>query len=352
MFTLAASLYRGGTVTPLTSFARDESDAIDYGGFMTRTILRLAGRPALALSLVLAAAPVQGQGGPAPYVVAETGRGFARLQDAVDAVGDGQATIRIAPGYHRQCAVQTAGRIAFVAAEPGRSIFDSVTCEGKAALVLRGAGARVEGLVFQNMRVPDGNGAGIRLEQSNLDVIDSLFRNSEEGILTADDPAATLTIDRSTFSRLGRCDRGLSCAHSVYTGHYGRVVVTRTRFEKGSGGHYLKARAIRVDISNNSFDDTQGSGTNYLIDLPAGASGQIVDNLLIQGRDKENYSALIAVGAEERKNPSRGLSIERNRATVPQGLGRKTVFVADWSGEALAIGANDVGPGLTRFERR
>jgi len=202
------------------------------------------------------------------------------------------------------------------------------------------------------MRVPDGNGAGIRLEQSDLDVANSLFRTSEEGILTADDSDATLTIDRSTFSRLGRCDRGLSCAHSVYTGLYGRVIVTRSRFEKGSGGHYLKTRAIMVDINDNSFDDTQGTATNYLIDLPSGSAGRITNNLMIQGRDKENYSALIAVAAEERRNPSRGLSIAGNRASLPAGLDRKSVFVADWSGEALAIGTNELGAGLTRFEKR
>ena len=308
--------------------------------------------PLLALPLLFAPAPLPAQSGAGPYVVAESGRSFGRLQDAVDAIGEGEGTIRIAPGYHRECAVQTTGRIAFVAAEPGRAIFDGVSCEGKAALVLRGAGARVDGLVFQNMRVPDGNGAGIRLEKSDLEVVNSLFRNSEEGILTADDADATLTIDRSTFSRLGRCDRGLSCAHSVYTGIYGRVIVTRTRFEKGSGGHYLKTRAIAVDINDNSFDDTQGTATNYLIDLPSGSVGRITNNLMVQGRDKENYSALIAVAAEERKNPSRGLSIAGNRATLPAGMDRKSVFVADWSGEALAIGANALGAGLTRFEKR
>ncbi|WP_439568857.1 right-handed parallel beta-helix repeat-containing protein [Sphingopyxis sp.] len=306
--------------------------------------------PLLALPLLFAPAPLPAQTGGAPYSV--DGRGFGRLQDAVDAIGEGEGTIRIAPGYHRDCAVQTAGRIAFVAVEPGRAIFDGVACEGKAALVLRGAGARVDGLVFQNMRVPDGNGAGIRLETSDLDVVNSLFRASEEGILTADDPDASLTIDRSTFSRLGRCDRGLSCAHSVYTGIYGKVVVTRTRFEKGSGGHYLKTRAIAVDINDNSFDDTQGTGTNYMIDLPSGSVGRIANNLFVQGRDKENYSALIAVAAEERKNPSRGLSIVGNRASLPAGIDRKSVFVADWSGEALAIGANELGAGLMRFEKR
>ena len=219
-------------------------------------------------------------------------------------------------------------------------------------LVLRGAGARVDGIVFQNMRVPDGNGAGIRLEKSDLDVVNSMFRSSEEGILTADDPEATLTIDRSTFSRLGRCDRGLSCAHSVYTGLYGRVVVTHTRFEKGSGGHYLKTRAADVEIVDNSFDDTQGTATNYMIDLPSGSVGSITDNLFVQGRNKENYSAFIAVAAEDRGNPSRGLSISGNRASLPADMGRKSFFVADWSGEALAIGPNELGPGLQRFEKR
>ena len=308
--------------------------------------------PLLALPLLLAPVPVPAQSGSGSYVVAESGRSFGRLQDAVDAIGEGEGTIRVAPGYHRECAIQTAGRVTFVAVEPGRAIFDGVTCEGKAALVLRGAGARVDGLVFQNMRVPDGNGAGIRLEKGDLDVVNSLFRNSEEGILSADDPEATLTIDRSTFSRLGRCDRGLSCAHSVYTGIYGRVIVTHSRFEKGSGGHYLKTRAVQVDINDNSFDDTQGKATNYMIDLPSGSVGRITNNLFVQGRDKENHSALITVAAEERKNPSRGLVIEGNRATLPAGMDRKSVFVADWSGEALAIGTNELGAGLTRFEKR
>ena len=339
-----------GTGAGLTSFANDWRRQIGYGRGMMTLLFRRPLLPLLALPLLFAPAPLPAQSGGAPYSV--DGRGYNRLQDAVDAIGEGEGTIRIAPGYHRDCAVQTAGRVAFVAAEPGRAIFDGVACEQKAALVLRGDGARVDGLVFQNMRVPDGNGAGIRLETSSLDVINSLFRNSEEGILTADDPEATLTIDRSTFSRLGRCDRGLSCAHSVYTGIYGRVIVRNTRFEKGSGGHYLKTRAINVDIAGNSFDDTQGTGTNYMIDLPSGSVGRIANNLFVQGRDKENYSALIAVAAEERKNPSRGLAIEANRASLPDGMGRKSVFVADWSGEALAIGANALGAGLTRFEKR
>src|SRR5512143_684706 len=164
----------------------------------------------------------------APYTLVETGRGFSRLQDAVDAIGNGTGTIRFAPGRFTDCAVQTNGSVAYVASAPGQSVLDGVSCEGKAALVLRGRSARVEGLVFANMRVPDANGAGVRLEHGNLEVSQSWFRDSEEGILTADDPVGTITVDKSTFSRLGRCDRGLSCAHSIYVGHYGALTVTRT----------------------------------------------------------------------------------------------------------------------------
>ena len=88
--------------------------------------------------------------------------------------------------------MQEAGRIAYRAIEPGKAIFDGGTCEGKAALVLRGRDAVVDGLVFQNMRVPDGNGAGIRLEKGPLLVKNAVFRDSEEGILTADDPASAI----------------------------------------------------------------------------------------------------------------------------------------------------------------
>jgi hypothetical protein len=305
-----------------------------------------------ALILATLAVSADGQTADAPFLHVERGTTFESLQAAVDSVGDGQGTIRIASGVHGDCAVQTQGRIAFVAAAPGAAIFDGITCEGKAALVLRGRGAVVDGLVFQNMRVPDGNGAGIRLEKSNLDIVNSMFRNSEEGLLTADDPAATIRIDKSTFSRLGRCDRGLSCAHSVYTGIFAKLIVTRSRFEKGSGGHYLKSRAVRVDVSDNSFDDTRGTATNYMIDLPSGSVGAIRNNLFVQGKDKENYSAFIAVAAEERKNPSNGLVIADNRASIVPGVERRSFFVADWSGAKLAVGPNELGAGLAVYERR
>lgn len=301
------------------------------------------------LAMLLGGAAAHAQ---APFLVQESGRGFARLQAAVDSAHGGDATILIAPGAYRDCAIVGAGRVAFRARVAGTAVFDGGACEGKATLVLRGADAAVDGLVFQNIRVPDANGAGIRLEHGGLSVMNAIFRNSEEGILTGDDEGATIRIDRSTFSGLGRCDRGLSCAHSLYVGHYGRLVVTRSRFDRGRGGHYLKTRSRLVTITDNSFDDSNGHTSNYIMDLCAGATGTIARNTMVNGPDKENHSGFIVVAAEERTNSSAGLAIADNTATLAPGATYPTYFAINFSPDRLAIGANHIGRGIQPFDRR
>ncbi|WP_246544190.1 right-handed parallel beta-helix repeat-containing protein [Novosphingobium profundi] len=306
---------------------------------------------ALALAALALPQARSAEAGEAPYTVVESGRSFTRLQDAIDAIGDGQGTIRFAPLRYSDCGVQARGEVTYQAEIPGQAILDGVTCEGKAALVLRGRAAHIEGMVFANMHVPEKNGAGIRLEQGNLTVSQSWFRDSEQGILSGDDPAGSIAIDKSTFTRLGSCE-GPGCAHSLYIGNYGSLTVTRSRFEAGTGGHYLKARASRIAVLNDSFDDTSGRATNYMIDLPDGASGEISGNWFVQGRDKENYSAFIAVAAEHRIHSSAGLSVTGNNARFAPGLDRRSAFVADWSGAPIRIEGNTLGAGLVRFEKR
>ncbi|NNC73351.1 MAG: right-handed parallel beta-helix repeat-containing protein, partial [Sphingomonadaceae bacterium] len=184
----------------------------------------------------------------------------------------------------------------------------------------------------------------------NLDVSNSMFRNSQQGILSGTDPSATIRIDRSTFSGLGLC--ASDCAHSIYVGRYAALEITRSRFERGTGGHYIKSRAPRVTVSDSSFDDTAGQATNYMIDLPAGARGMIANNIFVQGENKENWSAFVAVSAEGQDNPSAGLVIRDNEASLAPGVDRNTFFVADWSGDALQIASNDLGSGISVFDRR
>ena len=294
----------------------------------------------LSLLMLVIASPLAA----APFTVERTGRSFYTLAAAVFAIGDGDGTIRIAPGRYTDCAIQTAGRIVYRAEKPLTAIFDGGICEGKAVLVLRGRAASVDGLIFENLRVPDGNGAGIRIEKGPLSVTRSVFRDSEEGILGGgDDAGADIRIDRSTFSGLGRCDRGLACAHSIYLSAFRSVTIRRSRFEKGRGGHYVKSRAARIEISDSSFDDSQGRATNYMIDLPEGAVGRIERNIFVQGADKENHAAFIAIAAEARRNRSANLLIADNSAHQVRAAGWPSALIADWSGSPKHTARNRLG---------
>ncbi|MEE4316473.1 MAG: right-handed parallel beta-helix repeat-containing protein [Erythrobacter sp.] len=310
-------------------------------------------RAAFALAALALPASLLAQNGSGPaFTVVETGRSYASLQAAVDAIGNARATIRIAPGTYRQCAVQEAGVIVFEAADPGTVTLEGRACEGKAALVLRGTGAEIRGLTFSGINVEDGNGAGIRLEEGSLNVAYARFQNSQQGILTGVIENSRIYITRSTFSGLGTCENDAGCAHSLYIGDVASLTVRESRFERGTGGHYLKARAAEVVIEGNSFDDANGRTTNYMIDLPAGSVGRIADNWFVQGRDKENYSAFIALGAEDLLHPSAGLRIENNEARFVPGLSRQSTFLADWTGEQVVMQGNRLAAGIKQYEAR
>ncbi|MEQ8411859.1 MAG: right-handed parallel beta-helix repeat-containing protein [Erythrobacter sp.] len=321
---------------------------------------RTLSRPSLAAILFVAAlavlaipfAALLAQASERPFTVEETGLSYASLQQAVDAIGDSRATISIAPGRYRQCAVQEAGVITYEASRYGTAVLEGRACEGKAALVLRGSGAEVKGLVLRGISVGDGNGAGIRLENGALNVAFTTFAESQQGLLTGVVPNARIHITRSTFTRLGTCENSAGCAHSIYIGDVPELTLRESRFEQGTGGHYVKSRAAVNVIEGNSFDDSAGSGTNYMIDLPAGTRGRIAGNWFVQGREKENYSAFIALGAEDRLHPSDGLEIAGNEARFVPGLRRSSAFLADWTGERVALSGNRLAEGIEEYERR
>lgn len=311
-----------------------------------RTPLLLA---AIALSSVAVAAQRTG----APFVVEQTGEGYATIDAAVSAVRDGDATILIAPGTYRDCTVQTGGDITYRARTPGTVIFDGGACEGKATFVLRGRRSTVDGIVFRGVRVPDGNGAGIRTEIGDLTVTNSTFLDSQEGILGGNpEGRQQIAIERSTFSGLGQCDETTDCAHSVYLSNNGSIRITKSRFERGTGGHYVKIRAPRIEIVNSSFDDSRGSKTNYMIDLPEGATGRIAGNMFVQGKAKENWTGFIVIGAEKRTFPASGLRIEDNDARLAPCVTKSPAFVADYTGDGVSVGQNRLGPGVRPFEKR
>ncbi len=104
-------------------------------------------------------------------------------------------------------------------------------------------------------------------------------------------------------------------------------------------------------ITGNSFDDSAGRKTNYMIDLSEGGTGTIAQNLFVQGVVKENSSGLVVVAAEARTYPTDGLRVEGNTAGLAPGAPADPAFVADLSGGRVMV-ANNRLTGMRAFERR
>jgi hypothetical protein len=79
--------------------------------------------------------------------------------------------------------------------------------------VIAGNDTRIENIEFSGARVPDQNGAGIRQEGANLNLVHCYFHDNQEGILAGEDPASRIVIDSSVFARNGAGD---GYSHNIY----------------------------------------------------------------------------------------------------------------------------------------
>ncbi len=117
-------------------------------------------------------------------------------------------TVEIEAGnYRRDAAVWRANNLTLRGVNGLARLFsDGATAEGKGIWVIKGANALVEGIGFFDARVPDRNGAGIRLEGANLTVRRCLFRDNENGILTGANRTSEVLVEETEFDRNGHGD--------------------------------------------------------------------------------------------------------------------------------------------------
>jgi hypothetical protein len=85
---------------------------------------------------------------------------------------------------------------------------DGRNAEGKAILVVRAPGVRIENIGFRGARVPAGNGAGIRFEAGSLVLDRCSFLDNEMGLLTAGRPDMALAVHHCVFGDAPRHDSG------------------------------------------------------------------------------------------------------------------------------------------------
>jgi len=316
----------------------------------------MIGHARLVLPLLLAAAPAVA----APTVAAvETlrvgpGERFRAPSEAAAAVREGDRVI-VAPGTYRDCAVWRAASVTVEAAPGGPVVIEGPACAGKGLFVAAAPGLTVIGLTFRGAAVPDGNGAGIRGDGGgDLTVRRSTFEGNENGILAGGTAAARLVIEDSVFRGNGALREGRDCAHGVYAGTFGAVVIRRSHFVGTRTCHHVKSRALRTEVLDSTIEDGPEGDSSYLIDVPNGGDLLVARSTLRKGPRSDNPGTAVMIGAEGVRHPTASLRIEGNRFENLQRGG--TAFVGNRSGVPAGLRGNRlvgrvtplVGPGTVR----
>jgi len=256
-------------------------------------------------------------------------RAIKTIAHAAQLAGAG-ATIEIDSGaYAGDVAVWTQERLT-LRAVGGRVklIAADAAAEGKAIWVMRGGKMSVEGFDFTGARVPDQNGAGIRLEKGVLRVRDCSFTDNENGILTGNEPQTELEIENSEFGHNGYGD---GQSHNLYAGAIARLSIKDSYFHHARVGHLLKSRAKVNHIYNNRLVDGDGGSASYELEFPVGGEAHVVGNVIAQSTSTQNPH-MISFGAEGYKWPRNEIHLENN--TLVNHLPKGGVFLR------VALGAD------------
>ncbi len=172
-----------------------------------------------------------------------------------------------------------------------------------------GISLRVENIIFEDSRSPDQNGAGIRHDGLNLEIVNCVFRDNDNGVLSTGAEDGVITITGSTFLDNGHGD---GQSHGIYVVYAKALTIDNSRFIGSRIGHHVKSLAGKTTITNTIFDDADGR-TSYALDASKGGDVVFRDNDVTQAADADNSTIInydLTRGGE-----AIGLRIENNKFT-------------------------------------
>jgi hypothetical protein len=241
-------------------------------------------------------------------------------------------TVQIEPGAYYDCADWNQNHLIITGTGPGVVITDT-TCQGKAIFVVTGNNVTIRDLTLARARVPDGNGAGIRLEGDGLTLERVRFQNNQVGLLSGVDGMNPIRITDSTFEGGGRGgDRPL---FAVMIGQARLLRIENSTFTGVMGGQ-ISTSALRTELSGNHISDGSGDDPSVAV-LASGGSLIMEDNIITIGPNAPRVGgAVLATGDGT-------LALRRNRLENKTGEG--LALLLNWtSGEPVGEG-NKAGPG-------
>lgn len=274
------------------------------------------------------------------------GERFNRIADAAKMAKDGDI-VEILPGEYRGDVTTWRQKKLLIRGVGERPVLiaDGKIAEGKAIWVIRNGDFLIDNIEFRGARAADDNGAGIRFERGRLEVLNSVFIDNQNGILTANFDDAELVIRDSLFAQAPR--QGADLPHLLYVGRIARFEINGSRFHQGYRGHLLKSRARYNDIRYNLLYDGPQGEASYEIDLPNGGLAFVVGNIIGQSAATQNPT-VVAYGAERNAWPESALYLAHNTLLSDRHTG--TLFLRTWPDRlpenTAVVGINNLSVGL------
>lgn len=261
-----------------------------------------------ALSPLLVAVPA----GAATLVVG-MGKMYATPCQAI-AAAQPNDIVEVAPGtYTDSCPINVAGlTVRGVGGRPKIDISNGTPSGHKGIFVVAADGVTMENLELTGAQIDASygeNGAGIRIEATNLTVRGCYIHDNQNGILgSPPQPGGTLLIETTEFARngMGNGCNGSGCTHNIYIGanfdkftfqyNWSHSLATDTPDK----GHLLKSRAQQTFVLYNRLTG-EGDTDSYEIDIPQGGLAVILGNVVEKPATSGN-SNMVAYAEEGMKN--------------------------------------------------
>jgi len=187
---------------------------------------------------------------------------------------------------------------------------------GKGTWVVVGNNVVVENVEMYGAKVPDKNGAALRLEGTNFTLRSAFLHDNENGILTGVNLNSNILVEYSEFGHNGY---GTGYTHNLYIGNVGSLTFRYNYSHDAHVGHNLKSRARVNTIAYNRFSSLNAGQTgstaagkpSYEIDLPNAGTSYVIGNV-IQQPASNNNPTLLAYGEEGASNPGHDLYVVNN----------------------------------------
>src|SRR5271166_4793843 len=256
------------------------------------------------------------------------GRTYASPSDAAAAAADGDA-VTITPGTYFDCAIWRANGLTIAGTGPDVLMTDKA-CAGKAAFVIQGDGVTIRGLSFMRVRVPDGNGAGIRSEARDLTVEDSRFVDNQVAIL-AGNQGGSLRISGCNFTANGAGTREQPI-QAVLAGALGLLRIAHSVFRDGRRGGYVESSALRTELIGNLLSEGGGM-TGPLVSVNGGALVLDANTVDLAAGAADRPGAVLIYGDAE------AVTVRGNTLIEPVG---SVPLLRDWGGAGATEDSNTV----------